>query len=129
MVAYAKCRFALERQRREAARQVLATFEPEDLPTAEEQRELLALWGAPPSPPRSPMTRHTGGPRPCPFCSGQLSAQLATIPFVLGKTAPVIEQVPAEVCESCGEPFLDAEATDVVTSLLAASVERLPTAW
>jgi YgiT-type zinc finger domain-containing protein len=47
-----------------------------------------------------------------------LSAQLATIPFVLGKTVAVIKQVPADVCDSCGEPFLQAEATDVVTSLL-----------
>lgn len=36
-----------ERRRREAARQVLATFDPEDFPTAEEKRELLALWAAP----------------------------------------------------------------------------------
>lgn len=63
----------------------------------------------------------TGVSRPCPFCGGQLSAQLATIPFVVGQTITVIEQVPAEICESCGEPFLDAEATDVVTSLLAAA--------
>lgn len=36
-----------ERRRKEAARQVLATFDPEDFPTAEEKRELLALWAAP----------------------------------------------------------------------------------
>ncbi|TMQ03979.1 MAG: hypothetical protein E6J90_52530 [Deltaproteobacteria bacterium] len=36
-----------ERRRLEAARQVLATFEPEDFPTAEEQRDLLALWASP----------------------------------------------------------------------------------
>jgi hypothetical protein len=36
-----------ERLRREAARQVLATFEPEDFATAEEQRALLALWASP----------------------------------------------------------------------------------
>ena len=67
--------------------------------------------------------------RPCPLCGGQLSAQLATIPFVLGKTIAVIEQVPAEVCDSCGEPFLLAEATDLVTSLLATMVGPLPGAW
>ena len=64
------------------------------------------------------MTGHAGAPKPCPLCGGQLSVQLATIPFVLGKAVAVIKQVPAEVCESCGEPFLHAEATDVVTSLL-----------
>lgn len=36
-----------ERRRKEAARQVLATFDPEDFPTPEEERELLALWTAP----------------------------------------------------------------------------------
>lgn len=36
-----------ERRRREAARQVLASFEPEDFATAEEQRALLALWASP----------------------------------------------------------------------------------
>jgi uncharacterized protein (DUF1778 family) len=36
-----------ERRRLEAARRVLATFEPEDFPTAEEQRALLALWTLP----------------------------------------------------------------------------------
>lgn len=30
----------------------------------------------------------------------------------------VIKQVPAEVCDACGSPFLHAEATDVVSSLL-----------
>jgi hypothetical protein len=36
-----------ERRRRKAARQVIATFEPEDFATAEEQRTLLALWASP----------------------------------------------------------------------------------
>jgi formylmethanofuran dehydrogenase subunit E len=30
----------------------------------------------------------------------------------------VIKQVPAEVCDTCGEPFLHSDATDVVGSLL-----------
>jgi len=29
-----------------------------------------------------------------------------------------IKQVPAEVCDTCGEPFLHGDATDVVTALL-----------
>jgi YgiT-type zinc finger domain-containing protein len=44
---------------------------------------------------------------------------LATIPFVLGKLVAVIKDVPAEVCDTCGEPFLHAAATDTVTALLA----------
>jgi YgiT-type zinc finger domain-containing protein len=49
---------------------------------------------------------------------GQLYAALATVPFVLGTSVAVIKQVPAEVCDTCGEPFLHSEATDVVSSLL-----------
>lgn len=33
-----------ERRRMDAARRVIATFEPEDLPSADEQRALLAQW-------------------------------------------------------------------------------------
>lgn len=41
-----------ERRRLEAARAVLAQFAPEELPSAGEQRELLALWsGGRPAPP------------------------------------------------------------------------------
>lgn len=64
------------------------------------------------------MTGHAGIPKPCPLCGGQLALGLATIPFVLGKTVAVIKQVPAEVCDACGEPFLHADASDTVTSLL-----------
>jgi hypothetical protein len=41
-----------ERRRLQAARRVLATFDAEDFPTAEEQRELLALWTQPRTAPR-----------------------------------------------------------------------------
>ncbi len=48
-----------ERRRLEAAWRVLATFEPEDFPTADEQRALLALWTPSPaaSTPRKPRRR------------------------------------------------------------------------
>jgi uncharacterized protein (DUF1778 family) len=36
-----------ERRRLEAARRVLATFDPEDVPTDDERRELLARWALP----------------------------------------------------------------------------------
>jgi YgiT-type zinc finger domain-containing protein len=55
---------------------------------------------------------------PCPLCGGSLHDDLATIPFVLGKHVTVIKDVPAEVCDTCGEPFLHATATDAVTALL-----------
>jgi hypothetical protein len=36
-----------ERRRMEAAREFLATFAPEELPTLEEQRELVEIWTRP----------------------------------------------------------------------------------
>jgi len=64
------------------------------------------------------MTGQPGVPKPCPLCGGQLSLELATIPFVLGKSVAVIKQVPAEVCDTCGEPFLHADATATASLLL-----------
>jgi hypothetical protein len=45
-----------ERRRLEAARRVLATFDPEDFPTEDERRELLASWA---QPRRTPDPRRT----------------------------------------------------------------------
>jgi hypothetical protein len=45
-----------EKRRMDAAREVLATFAHDELPTPEEERELLALWSADrtkPVPPRA----------------------------------------------------------------------------
>jgi hypothetical protein len=36
-----------ERRRLEAAREVLASFSPDELPSLEEERQLLALWTRP----------------------------------------------------------------------------------
>ena len=54
----------------------------------------------------------------CPFCGGTLVDGLATIPFVLGRHVAVIKDVPAEICDTCGEPFLHSDITDTVTALL-----------
>ena len=54
----------------------------------------------------------------CYFCGGQLRYGLATIPFVLGSNVVVIKQVPAEVCEQCGEPILRSEVAGVVDGVL-----------
>lgn len=68
------------------------------------------------------MTGRAGPREPCPICGGQLYAGLATIPFVLGSTVAVIRQVPAKICDACGESFLDAPATDTVSALLEKSL-------
>ena len=50
----------LERERLEARREILASFLPQEIPPAEEQRALVAFWNgqgpapAPPPPPEQP---------------------------------------------------------------------------
>ncbi len=62
----------------------------------------------------------------CPLCGGRLIPdQHATIPFVLGRVVVVVKDVPAEVCRSCGEPYLTGAATDQMLLLLRRFV-RLP---
>jgi YgiT-type zinc finger domain-containing protein len=56
--------------------------------------------------------------KPCPLCGGTLVRGPATIPFVVGSMVAVIKGVPAEVCNTCSEPFLDGAATDDVAALL-----------
>lgn len=54
-----------------------------------------------------------------PLCSGRLHPDTATIPFILGNNAVVvIKGVPAEVCDTCHEPFVAGRITDQVLALL-----------
>jgi YgiT-type zinc finger domain-containing protein len=64
------------------------------------------------------MSVHENLGKPCPLCGGTLVDGLSTIPFVLGRHVVVIKDVPAEICDTCGEPFLHGNATDAVTALL-----------
>jgi YgiT-type zinc finger domain-containing protein len=55
----------------------------------------------------------------CPLCGGRLVPnQRATIPFILESTVVIVKDVPAEVCASCHESFMNGEVTDRVTELL-----------
>jgi YgiT-type zinc finger domain-containing protein len=54
----------------------------------------------------------------CPLCGGRLKPGVATIPFVSGKTVILIKNVPAEVCQSCHEPYTVGQVTDRITGLL-----------
>ncbi|WP_438023633.1 type II toxin-antitoxin system MqsA family antitoxin [Sorangium sp. So ce233] len=65
------------------------------------------------------MSAHENPGSPCPLCGGLLAHGSATIPFVIGRHVAVIKDVPAELCDTCGEPFSHAAATDVVSAMLA----------
>jgi len=46
----------------------------------------------------------------------------ATMPFVLGPTVVVVKNVPAEICQSCGEAFMIGVVTDTITDMLSQSM-------
>jgi YgiT-type zinc finger domain-containing protein len=55
----------------------------------------------------------------CPLCGGHLRPDTATIPFILSNnTVVVIKNMPAEVCDTCHEPFVTGRVTDQVSTLL-----------
>ena len=64
------------------------------------------------------MTGEQGNDKRCPVCGGRLKPGVATIPFVSGKAVVLIKNVPAEVCQSCHEPYTTGKVTDRVTELL-----------
>ena len=64
------------------------------------------------------MTSERVADKPCPMCNGLLRDQRATVPFVIKDRVVVVKNVPAEVCEECGEAFLSGSVTDAVTQLV-----------
>jgi YgiT-type zinc finger domain-containing protein len=54
----------------------------------------------------------------CPLCGGRLKSGVATIPFLLPDTVVLVKDVPAEVCQSCHEPYVTGKVTDRITDLL-----------
>jgi YgiT-type zinc finger domain-containing protein len=64
------------------------------------------------------MTGEHEKPKRCPLCGGRLKQGVATIPFVSGKSVVLIKNVPAEVCQSCHEPYTVGLVTDRITELL-----------
>ncbi len=55
----------------------------------------------------------------CPQCGGLLHPGKATIPYVLdGDIIVVVKQVPAQVCEECGEAFTSGDTTDYILIML-----------
>ena len=54
----------------------------------------------------------------CPLCGGRLEAGRATIPFVFAEAAILVKGVPAEICQSCHEPFVAGAETDTIVAML-----------
>jgi YgiT-type zinc finger domain-containing protein len=64
------------------------------------------------------MTGRPGSPKRCPLCGGRLQHGQAMIPFVLRRSAILVRDVPAEICQSCHEPYMIGAVVDRVTRLL-----------
>jgi len=54
----------------------------------------------------------------CDYCGGTLFPKIANIEFRVKGELLVIENVPAEVCNRCGEKYLSAEADAGIERLL-----------
>ena len=55
----------------------------------------------------------------CPICKkGETSPGTATVTLERGRLTLVVKAVPAEVCENCGEEYIDEKATAELLSKL-----------
>lgn len=64
------------------------------------------------------MTRELEENSRCPLCGGHLESGWAVVPFLLPTAVVVVEDVPAEICSSCHEPYMTDRVTDRITDLL-----------
>ncbi len=64
------------------------------------------------------MTTRRANPSRCPLCGGRLRPGRATIPFVLPQSGILVKDVPAEICQSCHEPYMIGAVVDHVAKLL-----------
>ena len=61
----------------------------------------------------------------CVICkTGQISGGTATITLQRGETTVVIKNVPADVCDNCGEYYLSEEMTERVMELGESAVKK-----
>ncbi len=59
----------------------------------------------------------------CVICKqGQTHDGMTTVTLTRGQTTVVIKDVPAEICENCGEYYLDEEVTEKVQALAERAV-------
>jgi len=60
----------------------------------------------------------------CVICrQGRTDKGLTTVTLERGHTTVVIKDVPAEICENCGEYYLDEEVTDRIYKLAEQAVK------
>ncbi len=65
------------------------------------------------------MTGEHEKPKRCAMCGGRLKVGLTTVPLVLNGAVVVVKDVPAEVCQSCHEPYMASEVVYRLDELVA----------
>ena len=61
----------------------------------------------------------------CTICKqGETQSGQTTVVLERGKTTVVIKDVPAEICENCGEYYLSEEMTERVMEMAEAAVQH-----
>jgi YgiT-type zinc finger domain-containing protein len=64
------------------------------------------------------MSGEFGKDKRCPLCGGDLKRGVAAIPYLLPDAVIVVKDVPAEICNSCGEAFTSGSVTDHIVAML-----------
>lgn len=65
------------------------------------------------------MTGEPGRNKRCPICGGHLRNGTATLPFLFANKVVLVKDVPAEICDSCHEPFAIGGVTDRLVALVS----------
>jgi YgiT-type zinc finger domain-containing protein len=61
----------------------------------------------------------------CVVCkTGEVAPGKTTVTLQRGETTVVVKDVPAQVCDNCGEYYLSAEMTEKVMALAEAAVRK-----
>ena len=61
----------------------------------------------------------------CVICrTGELNAGFATVTLERGETTLVFKNVPAQICENCGEEFISGETSDKLLKLAEEAFAR-----
>ena len=61
----------------------------------------------------------------CVFCGfGETEPSTATITLEKGTTIIVFKQVPADVCQACGEPYTDEDVTGRLLSIVEEEAKK-----
>ncbi|MDZ7261337.1 MAG: type II toxin-antitoxin system MqsA family antitoxin [candidate division KSB1 bacterium] len=54
----------------------------------------------------------------CDFCEGELKSQIIDLDLKVNGELLIIENIPAEVCEQCGEYYLSAEVSEKIDAFI-----------